>query len=309
MGAVLPDQGGLQPLFGAVVAGQQAISQLQTNPNQYIVNSSGNCIECWGSDISEVPMDLYTSPIMVSTALSGAGHAVLISGTWYSITNLPAGVSMLEAVYPVGSIYISTVSTNPATLFGFGTWVAYAPGQVIVGVGTSDQAFAAGATGGASNVALSTAQLAAHTHSDSGHTHSDSGHTHTQNSHTHTDSGHDHTQNAHTHADNGHSHASASADFIDFNTVGGFVIGSSGAGGTTIQVQRDASTNSAQASLANTTATNQSSTASISSTTATENSADANIQSADANIQSAGSGSTHNNLQPYIVAYIWERTA
>lgn len=32
------------------------------------------------------------------------------------------GTSILQLVYPVGAIYISTVETNPATLFGFGTW-------------------------------------------------------------------------------------------------------------------------------------------------------------------------------------------
>ena len=38
--------------------------------------------------------------------------------------------------YPVGSIYMSTVATNPNTLFGFGTWVAYGVGRVLIGAGT-----------------------------------------------------------------------------------------------------------------------------------------------------------------------------
>ena len=37
-------------------------------------------------------------------------------------------------IYPVGSIYMNmAVATNPGTLLGFGTWVAYATGQVLVG--------------------------------------------------------------------------------------------------------------------------------------------------------------------------------
>lgn len=46
----------------------------------------------------------------------------------------------LLQVYPVGSIYMSTVNTNPSTLFG-GTWVAWGSGRVPVGVNTSDSDF------------------------------------------------------------------------------------------------------------------------------------------------------------------------
>lgn len=43
-------------------------------------------------------------------------------------------------IYPVGSIYMSTVNTNPASLFG-GTWVAWGSGRVPVGVDTSQTEF------------------------------------------------------------------------------------------------------------------------------------------------------------------------
>lgn len=74
--------------------------------------------------------------------------------------------SVIDVIYPVGSIYISTVSTNPGTLFGVGTWAAYAAGRTLIGVGTSDQAFAAAATGGESTHLLTAAEsgLPAHTH-------------------------------------------------------------------------------------------------------------------------------------------------
>ena len=42
---------------------------------------------------------------------------------------------ILNAVYPVGSIYMSVNSTSPATLFG-GKWVAISQGRTLVGVGT-----------------------------------------------------------------------------------------------------------------------------------------------------------------------------
>lgn len=40
-----------------------------------------------------------------------------------------------RAMWPIGSIFLGAVSTNPNTLLGFGTWSAIAPGRAIVGVG------------------------------------------------------------------------------------------------------------------------------------------------------------------------------
>ena len=48
----------------------------------------------------------------------------------------------LQALYPVGSVYINAgASTNPATLLGFGTWVAFGAGRVMVGLNGSDPLF------------------------------------------------------------------------------------------------------------------------------------------------------------------------
>ena len=44
----------------------------------------------------------------------------------------------LQAVYPVGSIYINaSVATNPGTLLGFGTWAVFGAGKVMVGIAHS----------------------------------------------------------------------------------------------------------------------------------------------------------------------------
>jgi len=72
----------------------------------------------------------------------------------------------LQQVYPVGSIYINaSVTTNPATLLGFGTWVAFGGGRVPVGQDTGDTAFdTLEETGGAKTHTLSISEMPAHTH-------------------------------------------------------------------------------------------------------------------------------------------------
>ena len=150
-----------------------------------------------------------------------------------------ATTAFMATMYPVGSIYSSTVSTNPNTLFGFGTWVAYAAGRVMIGNGGG---FSAGATGGSAD-----AIAVSHTHTYSGTTNGQS------NTHTHT----------------------ASVGTTSAN--GGFLSSDPG-GSTTATV----TTGNASADHTHT----------YSGTTA-----------------SSGSSGTNANLQPYIVVYMWNRTA
>lgn len=78
----------------------------------------------------------------------------------------------LAAMYPVGSIYInSSVSTNPGTLLGFGTWTAFGAGRVLVGYNASNSLFdTAEETGGSAD-----AIAVSHTHTFSGTTGSGGG--------------------------------------------------------------------------------------------------------------------------------------
>ena len=45
-----------------------------------------------------------------------------------------------DIIYPIGSIYISVVNTNPQEWFG-GEWVSFGKGRVLVGVDTSQTEF------------------------------------------------------------------------------------------------------------------------------------------------------------------------
>jgi len=50
-------------------------------------------------------------------------------------------LSNLSGLWPIGSVFLSVVSTNPNTLLGFGTWSRIADGQFLVGFKTADADF------------------------------------------------------------------------------------------------------------------------------------------------------------------------
>lgn len=83
-----------------------------------------------------------------------------VSGT-LPIANGGTGVATLAALgnlfYPVGSIYMNqAVSTNPATLLGFGTWVAITD-RIVIGLGSTFTSLAG--TGGAATVTIAQGNL------------------------------------------------------------------------------------------------------------------------------------------------------
>jgi hypothetical protein len=144
----------------------------------------------------------------------------------------------LGALYPVGSIYINAaVSTNPATLLGFGTWSAFGAGRVLVGLDAGNAAFdTAQETGGSAD-----AIVVSHTHSATSSV-SDPGHNHTIGFQNNT---------------------------IDQN-----------AGSAGLSKQGTSNTSTASTGI-----------------------------SVSTSISTTGSSATNANLQPYIVVYMWRRTA
>lgn len=69
-------------------------------------------------------------------------------------------VNVAQLVYPVGAIYMSTVATNPKTLFGFGTWEQIKDTFLLAAGST----YNAGSTGGEAAVTLATKQIPSHNH-------------------------------------------------------------------------------------------------------------------------------------------------
>lgn len=67
-----------------------------------------------------------------------------------------------QLIYYVGCVIKNTMTAaNPSTYLGFGTWVPYGAGRVIVGVGTG---FALGQAGGETNHTLTVDEMPMHTH-------------------------------------------------------------------------------------------------------------------------------------------------
>jgi hypothetical protein len=186
---------------------------------------------------------LSTSPTLVTPVLGTPASGTLDNCTSNTETfgtsntqlaNTAFVQAALQALHPVGSIYTSTSATNPGTSFGFGTWVAFGSGKVLIGDGGG---YAAGATGGSADAIVVT---------------------------------HNHTATSVV-TDLGHNHGIGETRPVDLN--GGIypVFGS-----TSRNVLSETVTTGI--------------------TVATTNA-------------STGASGTNANLQPYIVVYMWNRTA
>lgn len=84
---------------------------------------------------------------------------------------------MFDVIYPVGSVYCATVSTNPRELFGVGVWERIGEGRTLIDAGNDHPA---GTTGGAESHTLTANEMPAHSHQ--GSTSSAGGHNHTRGS-------------------------------------------------------------------------------------------------------------------------------
>ena len=135
------------------------------------VNSKANL----NGDASE---DFASNNVTVAGTLAVTGMPTIPTATQGTNTTQAAStafvttaVAALDAaainaiVYPVGSIYTNmAVATNPATLLGMGTWVAYGAGRVLVGKAASGTFDTLNEEQGAETTTLTIAQMPSHNH-------------------------------------------------------------------------------------------------------------------------------------------------
>lgn len=116
------------------------------------------------------------------TGATGAqGPAGSTGATGATGSTGPAGPQGPSWQLPIGFVFTSVVSTNPATLLGYGTWTAIASGRCLVGFDAAQTEFdTVRKTSGAKTVTLTEAQLPVVTVTQQPHTHVQTAHSHTR---------------------------------------------------------------------------------------------------------------------------------
>jgi hypothetical protein len=98
------------------------------------IDNEFNAIAGAISSKADIASPTFTGTPAGPTATAGSNTTQLATTAFVT--------AALQAVYPVGSVYINaTSSSNPATLLGFGTWEAFGSGRVMVGLNGSDTDF------------------------------------------------------------------------------------------------------------------------------------------------------------------------
>lgn len=228
----------------------------------------------------------------------------------YGPVNMGGGLD----AHPVGSLYLSLNSTSPAALFG-GTWEQIKDTFILAAGNT----YKAGATGGEAKHTLTLSEIAAHTHT--GSTGEAGGHSHTAStgsagSHSHTGSSGSagsHSHSAWTGGAGGHNHTVSSASVTKYGISTLIGEGSAEYG---FQSNSSTPTTSWVSDHTHGVGMNEAGahTHTVSIGDAGAHTHTVSVTSGGSHthtvaIGSSGGGAAHNNMPPYLVAYIWKRVA
>lgn len=141
------------------------------------IDNEYNAIASAISSKADTNSPTFTGTPLAPTASSSNNTTQIATTAFVQAAITSAQSTILQAAYPVGSIYVNaTSSTNPGTLLGFGTWTAFGAGRMMVGFNASDTLFDTAEETGGSKDAI----VVSHTHTATS-TVTDPGHSHTAN--------------------------------------------------------------------------------------------------------------------------------
>jgi len=158
-------------------------AQLVVIGNTSGANTGDNATNSQYSGLAASKENVGVAAGLVDARLSAANATDLTDGGATTLHSHAGG----SQAFPIGSVFLSVVSTNPATLLGYGTWSAIAAGRMLVGLDSGDTDFdTVEETGGAKTKTIAQANLPnISTGAGTSHNHTQDGHNHTQNAHTH----------------------------------------------------------------------------------------------------------------------------
>lgn len=209
--------------------------------------------------------------------------------------------------FPVGSVFLAVVATDPATLLGYGTWSAFGAGRVLVGLNAGDPDFDTVEEVGGSKTVASAGTVAAPTLSGS---------TATEGAHTHSVTSNvavaDHASHTHTYTDvPNHTHPHNIQGGTTAATTGTNVMASTATGGSARAMAIATSTNTGGVATGTTAGPNATLTHAVTNNAVTSGAGSAHSHGVGTLAASAPAftGSATSVVQPYIVVYMWKRTA
>ena len=128
---------------------------------------NGDADEDFAADNVTIAGTLAVTGVPTVPTQSAGNNTTRVATTAFVTTAVAAldAAAINAIVYPVGSIYTNmAVATNPSSLLGMGTWVAYAEGRVLVGKAGSGTFDTLNEEQGAETTTLTIAQMPSHNH-------------------------------------------------------------------------------------------------------------------------------------------------
>lgn len=103
--------------------------------------ASGTLTKSSGTGDSTITYSSYSPATFPAELFAEDEESNVIQVTKQGALNSTPLATILSTIFYVGALFMETTGVNPATTFGFGTWILWGAGRIPVGVDTSDYVF------------------------------------------------------------------------------------------------------------------------------------------------------------------------